>query len=423
MPEKGKRADCVIKHDSNASRQKSPGPSNTRALTPPVAIAALSPLLLHAGVDALTLAFRVALDEIEVARLRSVVEAGQPAPFVVGGQEFEVKALGDWKTRFLLTNANAALCVGPDQNDFSVTVDLRALFVRTAPLLDAIAYATHLALQFSATTIAEVRVRRLDLCADATGLAFSRDDEDSFVTRARRKVRFQVPDKVFTKKRDQDGHLTGFVIAPGNPLLVRIYDKTEEQLAVQGHDSEKARTELGVFRTAGWDGTSPVWRVEAQFRGEVLRQLGAGSPDALPGALDSLWHYAVGVPDGEGKAWLRLVERGSSTRAERCRTDSRWIVFQTARFSGSTSVERVQGSRGGVAPAQALGAILSLFGASSNLQSDDSEQTTYELMQRDAARAAEIFAGIPHLLATYGRRRAAARARYWTAAKSLKATP
>lgn len=398
----------------------SPGPSNTRAITPPDACGLARPLLLQASVDALKLAFRAALAETELARMARILDAGEPAGYEVFGEEFELKSLGGRIERFVLTNSSSTVCVGRDVNGFCITVDLRAMFLRTTPLADALEYAQGLARRFAATPFAEVRVRRVDLCADATGLAFSREDEDKFVTRARRRIRFQCPERVYTRKRARHTQLTGFAIAPGNSLHVRIYDKTEELLAVQGKDSEKTRTELAAFHAAGWDGQSPVWRVEGQLRSDVLRELDAASPERLVRSLDSLWHYTVGVANGEGRAWLRLVERGTSTRIERCKTDARWRVYQAACFSGRASVERVPGRRGGVAHENMLGSVLSALGATSNLHDGDPEESARELMLRDFERAAELIAANPHLLKTYRRRRAAARGRHWVALKVAK---
>jgi hypothetical protein len=348
------------------------------------------------------------------------LDAGEPAGYEVSGDEFELRTVAGKSAKFVLSNANATICVGADQHDFCITVDLRALFLRTIPLTVAIEYAKGLARQFAATDLVETRVRRVDLCADATGFAFSREDEDHFVTRARRKVRYQAPDKVFTRKRSEGVHLTGFAVAPGNPLHVRIYDKTEELFAVQGRDSEKTLTELAAFRAAGWDGASAVWRVEAQLRGPVLQELNAGSPETLAKSLDSLWRYVVGSDDDRAVAWIRLVDGSSSNRIERCRTDARWRIYQSAAFAGRVSVERVHGSHGGVAPENALGAVFSVLAASSNLRDPGEEQTPRELVLSDFTRFAELIAANPHLLRSYRRRRDAARGRYWVALQKLK---
>jgi len=402
------------------ARRIGPGSSNTRARTPAGDQVAPTPLLLQSSVDALKLAFRVALAETELARMARFLDAGEPAAYDVGGDEFELRTIGGKNQKFLLSNAAATLCVGLDQHDFCITVDLRALFLRTTPLSRALEYAKGLARQFAATPIDEVRVRRVDLCADATGLVFSREDEDNFVTRARRKVRYQAPEKVFTSKRGDGVHLTGFAVAPGNPLHVRIYDKTEELFAVQGRDSEKTRTELATFRAAGWNGESPVWRVEVQLRGPALQEFNAVSPETLGHSLDSLWHYVVGSNDSHAQAWIRLVDRASSTRIERCRTDSRWGIYQSATFAGQASVERVRGSQGGVAPENVLGFVLSLLGGTSNLRDAGEEQMTRELLLSDFTRCAEVIASNPHLLKTYRRRRNAARGRFWFPPEELK---
>lgn len=391
--------------------------SNTRALTPP-GVERVAPRLLQASVDALSIAFRGNLVELELSRLARAASGGSTG-LEVDGELFELRVHEGRALRFLLRNAALTLSISPDPHDFVVVVDFRALYLRTTPLPAAVARARRLAARVM-VAIAEERVRRLDLCADATGLTFRREDEDRCVTRARRKVRYQAPERAFTRTRQRQQVLTGFVVAPGNPLSVRIYDKTEELFAMQGEDSEKTRTEFATYLRAGWDGASPVWRAEAQVRSRVLEQLGVRTPGQLASSLDSVWHYVVGqdVDDGTG-AWLRFVEPGTSSRVERCRTDERWRIFQQATFDGRAAVERVQGSRGGVPVEQALGGVLSFMGANSALNPHENGVSPLEQMRADFKQVVERIATHPHILKTYLRRREAARGRHWRPKKEV----
>lgn len=384
--------------------------SNTRAITPATGDAPVPTRLLQAGPDALCIAHKGGLNDIELSRMARAANGGRTG-VQVAGDSFELEVHEGRVARFLLRNAACTVVVARDFHGFGVVVEFRALHLRTTPLSQSLAHAERLALHFM-PTVHETRVRRLDLCADATGLTFRRDDEDRCVSRARRKVRFQAPERSFTRRMKGEPSLTGFFIAPKNPLSVRIYDKTEELFAVQGEDSEKTRTELAAYRSAGWDGVSPVWRVEAQLRSPVLKELGAQLPCELAASLNGIWRYVVGGEGEDARAWVRFVEPGTATRAERCVTDERWRVYQRASFDGERAVDRVPGSAGGVPAQQAVGAMLSYLGATGGLSAADSDASPLEQLRADARQFAERLATYPNLLEGYCRKREAARGRH-----------
>jgi hypothetical protein len=65
-----------------------------------------------------------------------------------------------------------------------------------------------------------------------------------------------------------------------------------------------------------------------------------------------------------------------------------------------------------VTPEQAAGAILSLLGATANLDEDNGTLAIAELLRQDLARVAEILVSRQQLTRTYRRKRAAARSRH-----------
>jgi hypothetical protein len=144
----------------------------------------------------------------------------------------------------------------------------------------------------------------------------------------------------------------------------------------------------------------------------VLKELGVQSPRDLTTSLDGIWRYVVGRQGEDARAWVRFVELGKATRAERCLTDERWCIYQSARFEGEKAVERVPGSAGGVPAEQALGAMLSHLGATGGLLAPDGEATPLEQLRTDARRFAELLAARPGLLDAYQRKREAARGRH-----------
>lgn len=106
----------------------------------------------------------------------------------------------------------------------------------------------------------------------------------------------------------QDQTFTGWLIGAGSALMARLYNK---RIEIQ----KSAKTYLEpLWREAGWDAVQPVWRLEFQFKREVLDQLGLNS---VPGVLDNLnglWSYVT-------TEWLKLTMPSDSDK-----TRSRWPV-------------------------------------------------------------------------------------------------
>jgi hypothetical protein len=87
---------------------------------------------------------------------------------------------------------------------------------------------------------------------------------------------------------------TGWSIGLGGVLSARLYDKTLE-LRQSHKDYLKP-----LWQAAGWREGQSVWRLEFQFKREVLNELGVASIPLLLSSLPGLWGYAVG-------SWLRLT--------------------------------------------------------------------------------------------------------------------
>lgn len=98
---------------------------------------------------------------------------------------------------------------------------------------------------------------------------------------------------------------TGWSIGKGK-LMARLYDKTLEI-------KKSGKVYLyELWKQQGWDGVSPVYRLEFQFRNEALRELKYNRyPDILE-ALGGLWRYAM-------MDWLRLCIQNLDDQ-----TRSRW---------------------------------------------------------------------------------------------------
>ena len=146
--------------------------------------------------------------------------------------------------------------------------------------------------------VGEPKVSRVDLFVD---FASSEDMEawgrEAWVTRASAVHQYA-----------EDSKFTGWSIGAGGALMARLYLKLLE--------CQKTGKEylLNLWKRAGWDELQPVWRLEFQFKREVLSQL---KLDGLPRVLEhlnGLWSYA-------STEWLKLC-----IPSETDTTRSRWPI-------------------------------------------------------------------------------------------------
>lgn len=166
----------------------------------------------------------------------------------------------------------------------------------------------------------ECTVGRADLCVDfVTKAPFHEIQDRDWVSRARGASRH-------THKR----RFSGYSIGLGGQLSARLYDKTLE-IEVQSH-----KTYLyDLWYAEGWDGVSPVWRLEFQFRRDALRGLSVATFPQLMNQLGGLWAYAC-------RDWLRLTcpSPGDKTQT-RWPTHPVWAALQTADWGTEPEYQRV----------------------------------------------------------------------------------
>ncbi|HEU5375015.1 MAG TPA: hypothetical protein VFV38_06230 [Ktedonobacteraceae bacterium] len=187
-----------------------------------------------------------------------------------------------------------------------------------------------------------LQVSALDLCADVTGWDVSACGwETSFVSRARTRVdRAQVPDDV----------------AGGPPVAVYSGRKLATlQFGSHGsalsaciyHKSLEIKTSgklwfQDIWRLHGWDGSSPVWRVEFRWRREALHEVKHEEFHGIEeiwdldrsGCLSFLWAYGAGHvqggEDGWPDGWLRYVVPSEDTNISRWPVHPAWELVQSA---------------------------------------------------------------------------------------------
>ena len=131
--------------------------------------------------------------------------------------------------------------------------------------------------------IGEIRISRVDLYVDfVTNIDFQSVKDEQWVTQARRIDRYQI-----------DGAFTGWAFGRSD-MHARLYNKSLEILK-----SEKNYF-IPIWKSAGWDEESAVWRLEFQFRRERLKQFHINDLSVLLDESAYLWQYAT-------YKWLRLT--------------------------------------------------------------------------------------------------------------------
>jgi len=142
------------------------------------------------------------------------------------------------------------------------------------------------------------KVSRVDLFLDfASDLDMEGWKRNAWVTRAKGMAQYA-----------EDEDFTGWAIGTGGAMMARLYQKVIE--------AEKTGKQYlhQLWKLAGWDGETPVWRMEFEFQREVLAQLGLTSAKSVAEHLGGLWSYAT-------TEWLRLCIPSDADQ-----TRSRWPV-------------------------------------------------------------------------------------------------
>lgn len=260
-------------------------------------------LILRSGVDSLYVSYPGSLPRVQAEWLETLKQRAQSnvpgevanALLALNNHLFEVRDRGKGRFPFVLVDNWFHLQISGYQ---ASRLPLAYAQVRSELLTLA---GWQPALTDLTDTIGELKggeelpgISRVDLCVDfVTSVDIASITQDAWVTRAKNMSLYRTA-----------GRFTGCAFGLGGDIACRLYDKSEEL--------RKSRKEYlkPLWETAGWDGASPVWRLEFQFKRTVLRELGIECAEDLAIKTASLWRYAM-------QEWLRLTvpSAGDSTRA------------------------------------------------------------------------------------------------------------
>lgn len=284
------------------------------------------PRVLAHRVDALYLGFQGKLrEELRAELARGLAKAASlktevAIEFSAGGGCLRA-ALSTRSREGMWTLESTWLTVRIDErgtNDWILEVRPSALLLLQEGPRQALALARDVAKAVLETPTGE-HLRRIDLCADVVHFDLATVDVRHLVAHARTRI----TDCRSMREYWQAGGRTGFVAGSGGDVMARVYDKTKHlHLRL---DEKKKDAEFQTWRFAGWNGTDDVTRVEYQVRGQVLRELEIRDPEKALGRLDAIWAYCT-------HKWLRLVDRTTATRRERCASDRRWRALDAVVF-------------------------------------------------------------------------------------------
>jgi len=146
------------------------------------------------------------------------------------------------------------------------------------------------------------QISRVDLFVDFTSpVEMNSWDQSAWVTRAHNIANYSI------RRR-----FSGWSIGMGGVMGARLYDKTLEL------EKSKKNYLKPLWKMAGWDEQSPVWRLEFQFKREALKELGVLEIEHLIQQCGGLWKYAAAD-------WLRLtVPNADDTNQTRWNNHPLW---------------------------------------------------------------------------------------------------
>lgn len=105
-----------------------------------------------------------------------------------------------------------------------------------------------------------------------------------------------------------DNHFTGWAIGLGGVMAGRIYDKLFEIIK-----SNKGYL-IPLWQAAGWQAGEPIWRLEFEFKREMLVQKDLSKLTDVLANMNGLWSYAT-------TEWLKLTLPNPEDK-----TRSRWAI-------------------------------------------------------------------------------------------------
>lgn len=262
---------------------------------------------LRWGVDSLYLSFPGTLaDSVNkrLSELKVVAQASEPheqakAQYVIGDHIFEVKDKGAGLFPYVLRDNCFRIALSrPTSVSLPMAyVQLSSYFMSAVSPSLADRILRELLDQLGRVE-PTTNVSRIDLYVDfISDVNMESWNRIAWVTRAHRVDSYAV-----------DGKFSGWAIGLGGVVACRLYDKTLEL-------ESSGKTYLQeLWAKCGWSEGQQVWRLEFEFKRELLTQKGVSTLAEVLSHLAGIWSYAT-------TEWLRLTLPAYSDK-----TRSRWPI-------------------------------------------------------------------------------------------------
>jgi hypothetical protein len=286
-------------------------------------------VLLRSGVDTLQLSYKGKLNEASAIRLRELKRIAQSeskgeqayAQWSLGGELFSVLSRGSGRMPYTLMNPSYRLSL----SDGKGSMPLAFIQIQSGVLTKLGPESAIRTVSSIVNKIAFVKegpgISRIDICLDfSTRFDMESIRRHEWVTRAKRISQYV-----------ENNAFTGWTIGLRGAVACRLYDKTAEILV---SDKPYMRE---LWLEQGWDGVTPVWRLEFEVKREAIRQFDVESMD-IKSLSAGLWAYLT-------QSWLRLaVPSDSDTTRSRWETHPLWKSLEGIAFGALDvpSLQRVQ---------------------------------------------------------------------------------
>jgi len=293
------------------------------------------PNVLLAGVDTLEVGFNVKeflftteewqmLADAKYAAQGTMFNSGG-TPVTLRGHKFSVNPKGSVGYEYVLQNDDLRIRIAERADSGRVYPEVhvrwssqylwrrgwRAAYIRVRNWV------------YSWADVSSEKLSRADLCIDVNSpLPEVGLREGEVVTYAKRNTEFYI-------QHHFDGlDETGYSFGQGD-IVCRIYDKLAEI-----EHSHKAWFQE-IWRKQGWDGNSPVTRVEFQSRRDFLKSMQVETVEDLEMQLADLWKYFT--------SWVSLRDQSSDSNRRRWSLKPFWAVVCRAvpAFGVVTGVVRI----------------------------------------------------------------------------------
>jgi hypothetical protein len=310
-------ADSAANGGSHGAEARAPGasPSNT---APHNCNWTDDLVFLRSGVDTLQLSYRGELFDETRVRLDELKRVAQSdnssertyAQIQIGPRAFNVLPRGSGLFRYVLTDPWFRISLSEGTGSLPVAFVQIGSEVLTKIGPKRAEEVLHGVLAEILSISEGPTIGRIDCCVDfSTGFDMETIDRRDWVTRAKRISQYVEGDT-----------FTGWSIGLRGTIAARLYDKLEE-IKVSGKDYFGK-----IWTECGWDGESPVWRLEFQVKRDALKQFDATRFDDAVATCAGLWPYLT-------NSWLRLAipSEDDATRS-RWPTHPLWEALQMIDF-------------------------------------------------------------------------------------------